>query len=117
MLLGTSDPLTVQAFAAHMGLEKTWASRLLARMEKRGLIQRRANPADGRSIIVELTRSGSAEHRKLARGVGSQAADLLSCVPSAERANLERALGVLRDALRSCLATCGRPPRPGRRSR
>lgn len=101
------EELTVQAFAEHMGLEKTWASRLLVRMEKDGLIKRVPNPADSRSLLLELTPKGKAEHRKLADGLDEHAVNLLECVPAAERANVERALLHLRDALGECLTKCG----------
>ena len=107
MLIARQDGLTVQAFAEHMGLEKTWASRLLVRMEKGGLIKRVPNPADSRSLLVELTTKGRNEHRKLAEGAHEHAVNLLSCVPAAERANVERALVHLRDALAECLVKCG----------
>src|SRR5436190_15988014 len=98
VLLSRREAFTVQTFAERMGLEKTWASRLLVRMEKDGLVKRIPNPADQRSLLVELTPKGAAEHRKLAKGIDENAANLLGCVPAAERANVERALLVLRDA-------------------
>lgn len=107
MLIGRQDGLTVQAFAEHMGLEKTWASRLLVRMEKVGLIKRVRNPADSRSLLVELTAKGKSEQRKLAGSLNDHAINLLGCVPAAERANVERALVHLRDALSECLVKCG----------
>jgi DNA-binding MarR family transcriptional regulator len=107
MLIARQDGLTVQAFAEHMGLEKTWASRLLVRMENGGLIKRAPNPADSRSLVVELTAKGKSEHRKLAESLDKHAVNLLGCVPAAERANVERALLHLRDALSECLGKCG----------
>jgi DNA-binding MarR family transcriptional regulator len=107
MLIARSDRLTVQEFAGQMGLEKTWASRLLVRMERDGLIRRTDHPEDARSLLVELTAKGKAEHRKLAEGLNEHALNLLGCVPAAERANVERALVHLRDALALCLAKCG----------
>jgi DNA-binding MarR family transcriptional regulator len=102
MLIVRHEGLTVQAFAEHMGLEKTWASRLLVRMEQDGLIQRVVNPADSRSLLIELTAKG-----KLATSLDENAVNLLGCVPEAERANVERALRLLRDALSECLVKCG----------
>lgn len=107
MLIARHEGLTVQAFAEHMGLEKTWGSRLLVRMEKDGLIQRVENPADSRSLLIELTAKGKAEHRKLSESLDENAVNLLGCVPAAERANVERALVHLRDALAECLVKCG----------
>jgi DNA-binding MarR family transcriptional regulator len=107
MLIARSDRLTVQDFAGQMGLEKTWASRLLVRMEKDGLIRRVDNPDDARSLLIELTAKGRAGQRKLAKGLNEHAVNLLGCVPAAERANVERALVHLRDALAECLSKCG----------
>lgn len=107
MTIARHEKLTVQAFAEHMGLEKTWASRLLVRMEEDGLIKRGQNPADSRSLLLELTAKGKAEHRKLTDGLDEHAVNLLECVPAAERANVERALIHLRDALGECLTKCG----------
>ncbi len=113
LLLGRQEGLTVQAFAEQMGLEKTWASRLLVRLEEAGLVRRADNPADGRSLLIELTAKGRAGQRKLAAGAEAQAVNLLDCVPAAERANVERALGLLRDALAACVADCGPKRRKG----
>lgn len=41
-----------------MGIEATSVSRTLKSMEKRGLIERRANPDDGRSVLIFLTPYG-----------------------------------------------------------
>lgn len=107
MLIARSERLTVQDFASQMGLEKTWASRLLVRMEKDGLIRRVDNPDDARSLLIALTAKGKAGQRKLAEGLNEQAVNLLGCVPANERANVERALVHLRDALAECLGKCG----------
>lgn len=106
LLLADVGDVTVQAFAERMGLEKTWASRLLVRMEKGGFIRRVDNPADQRSLLVKLTAKGRAEQAKLNAGVRERALSLLQCVPAAERTNVERALVHLRDALAKCVAEC-----------
>jgi DNA-binding MarR family transcriptional regulator len=107
MLIVGREDLTVQAFAEQMRLEKTWASRLLVRMEQDGLIQRVENPADSRSLLIKVTPKGRKEQAKLAESLNDHAVNLLGCVPAAERANVERALVHLRDALSACLAKCG----------
>lgn len=111
MLLGRAAPLTVQDFAEKMGLEKTWASRLVARLAKRGVVRRTDHPDDGRSWLLELTPKGRREHAALDAAVARHATSLLCCVPAAERANVERTLGHLRDALARCLTEGARPGR------
>lgn len=46
------------ALGPKMGMEATSLSRILKTMEKRGLIERRANPNDGRSVLIHLTDFG-----------------------------------------------------------
>ena len=107
LLLGQrASPPSVQEFAELMSLEKTWASRLVVRLEKRGLIRRVDHPDDGRSWLVELTAKGRAECAKLEASFSEHAVNLLGCVPAAHRAGVERALVHLRDALARCLVEC-----------
>jgi putative acetyltransferase len=111
MLLGSRGVMTVQTFAEAMGLEKTWASRLVARLEENGHLKRSANPEDGRSSLIELSAKGQRELAKLQESVSANAVNLLQCVPAAERGNVERALVHLRDALTACLNQCSPPGR------
>jgi len=46
------------ALGPQMGMEATSLSRTLKSMEEKGLIERRPNPADGRSVLVFLTPFG-----------------------------------------------------------
>ena len=111
---GSARPPTVQEFADRMGLEKTWASRLVARLEKRGLVAREDHPDDGRSWLLRLTAKGRREHAALEDSLNRHAVALLGCVPAAERANVERALVHLRDALARCLDDGAADKRPSR---
>lgn len=106
LILGQFGPLTVQDFAARMALEKTWASRLLTRLEKKRLVRRLDNPADGRSSLVELTAAGREQQARLREGLNDHSANLLRCVPAAHRPMVEQGLRHLRDALRQCVANC-----------
>lgn len=46
------------ALGPKMGMEATSLSRILKNMEERGLIIRKRNPVDGRSVLVHLTKFG-----------------------------------------------------------
>lgn len=46
------------ALGPRMGMEATSLSRTLKSMEERGLIERRPNPADGRGVLIFLTKFG-----------------------------------------------------------
>ena len=107
LLLSHSEtPPSVQEFADQMNLEKTWASRLVVRLERRGLVKRVDHPDDGRSWLIELTAKGRSEGTKLDASFNEHAVNLLGCVPAAHRAKVEQALGHLRDALARCLVEC-----------
>ena len=49
-----------------MGMEATSLSRILKSMEERGLIERKPNPKDGRSVLIHLTEFGK-EKREYSR--------------------------------------------------
>ncbi|WBL20984.1 MarR family winged helix-turn-helix transcriptional regulator [Zunongwangia sp. HRR-M8] len=51
-----------------MGMEATSLSRMLKTMETKGLIERRKNPNDGRSVLIYLTKFGL-EMRDFSKGV------------------------------------------------
>ncbi len=52
----TGTPST--ALGPKMGMEATSLSRILKNMEKKGLIERKPNPNDGRGILIHLTDFG-----------------------------------------------------------
>ncbi|WP_421752593.1 MarR family winged helix-turn-helix transcriptional regulator [Croceimicrobium sp.] len=51
------------ALGPKMGMEATSFSRILKSMEEKGLIERKPNPADGRSVLVFLTPFGIEKRR------------------------------------------------------
>ncbi|MEE1296095.1 MAG: MarR family transcriptional regulator [Bifidobacterium sp.] len=75
---------------------------VLANLEDRGLIVRRADPADGRVVLVDLTDAG----RTLISSIfpdehAEWLADILAPIPADERADLARALARAIDRLRN----------------
>ncbi|WP_417886818.1 MarR family winged helix-turn-helix transcriptional regulator [Zunongwangia sp.] len=56
------------ALGPKMGMEATSLSRILKNMETKGLIIRKRNPKDGRSVLVHLTKFGL-EMRKFSKDV------------------------------------------------
>lgn len=54
------------ALGPKMGMEATSLSRILKTMEKRGLVQRKPNPDDGRGVLIHLTAFGK-EKRELSK--------------------------------------------------
>jgi DNA-binding MarR family transcriptional regulator len=74
----------------HVLLSQPALSRLVDRLAERGLVERRADPADGRGVRLALTAAG----RDLQRGIGRRhardvAGALTATLTSAELAQLE----------------------------
>jgi DNA-binding MarR family transcriptional regulator len=51
--------IRMSELADHLGLDKSTISGLVDRAEKRGLVRRAPNPADGRAVDVFLTAAGT----------------------------------------------------------
>ncbi|NAS29959.1 MarR family transcriptional regulator [Flavobacteriaceae bacterium R38] len=56
------------ALGPRMGMEATSLSRILKSMEEKGLIERKPNPNDGRSVLIHLTDFGQ-EQREVSKNV------------------------------------------------
>lgn len=60
------DGISSTALGPQMGMEATSLTRTLKSMEEKGLIERKRNPADGRGVIIHLTKLGK-EKRDLSK--------------------------------------------------
>jgi DNA-binding MarR family transcriptional regulator len=56
--IGVWGPITPTALSARVGMPPTTLSSALARLDRRGYVQRAPNPKDGRSHLIELTEEG-----------------------------------------------------------
>ena len=54
------EPVTPSELSARLGLSPSTLSYRLRGLERDGLVERRANPDDGRSALLELSRAGRA---------------------------------------------------------
>ncbi|QUG99646.1 MarR family transcriptional regulator [Saccharopolyspora erythraea] len=52
------EPVTAARLAARLGMSRAGISKTLAKLEKRGLITRAANPADRRAALIRMTPEG-----------------------------------------------------------
>ena len=68
---------------------------MLARLEEEGLIERSADPNDGRGAVVRTTKSGSALLKKLRSRKNAYLARRLRELPDEDVETLERAAEVL----------------------
>jgi DNA-binding MarR family transcriptional regulator len=69
-VLAERGPLSLNALAAELFVDKSTASRTVGLLEDLGHVARRADAADGRAIRVELTAAG----RALERALGDESA-------------------------------------------
>jgi MarR family transcriptional regulator, lower aerobic nicotinate degradation pathway regulator len=83
----------VLALARHLELDKSSVTGLVDRAEGRGLVERVADPDDGRAVRVRLTRKGRALARKGAEEVTAELTTLSAGLGEAERRRLAKLLG------------------------
>jgi DNA-binding MarR family transcriptional regulator len=88
-------PLTPSELAVRERIQRPTVTRIVARLEESGLVQRTRDPQDGRSSLVALTPAG---RELLARGRTRKDAYLarrLRELDAEERATLQRAAAIL----------------------
>jgi DNA-binding MarR family transcriptional regulator len=88
-------PLTPSRLAELERIKRPTVTRVLRRLDEEGLIERAADPSDGRSAVVCVTRSGSARLKKLRSRKNAYLARRLRELPEEDVEALERAAGVL----------------------
>ncbi len=79
--------------AAHAGVSQPTASDAVAALERKGLIEKRADPRDGRALVLKTTRSG----RALAGRWPNSFEPIAAVIPEADQARL---LGIVVAAIR-----------------
>jgi MarR family transcriptional regulator, lower aerobic nicotinate degradation pathway regulator len=85
----------VLALARHLELDKSSVTGLVDRAEARGLVERVADPDDGRAVRVRLTRKGRALAAKGAEEVAAELATVSVGLGAAERRRLAALLGAI----------------------
>jgi MarR family transcriptional regulator, organic hydroperoxide resistance regulator len=86
---------TVRALGQASGQRPSTLTGVLDRLERRGLVERRPNPADRRSTLIALTRPGRAAAREVADAFERVAGRL----PAETAAEAQRLLGALERSL------------------
>ena len=72
----TEPPHTVRGLAAGLALHKPAVTRALDRLEEVGLVRRKNDPDDGRSVLVQRTVKGSVYLSEFAEMVTRAARDI-----------------------------------------
>ena len=98
-------PLTPSALADAEGIQRPTATRVIARLEARGLVARRPDPTDGRVCHVEATAAGRTLLRRIRGRKNQYLARRLRTLDEHERATLAQAAELIERLLE--------PPRAG----
>ena len=88
-------PLAPSRLAELERIRRPTATRVIGRLEEEGLVERSADPNDGRGAVVCTTKSGSALLKKLRSRKNAYLARRLRELPDEDVAALERAAEVL----------------------
>lgn len=64
-VLAGRDRVRPSEIAEHLGVHPSLVTRQIQELERAGLVQVTENPADARSLLIALTRSGAAEQERL----------------------------------------------------
>jgi DNA-binding MarR family transcriptional regulator len=94
-VLGRFGAMTANDVVERTAMDKVRVSRAVARLVAAGHITRRADTADRRRAILELTTPGVATYRQIVPLVRCLEEELLAELPSGERAALDMSLGKL----------------------
>lgn len=110
-LLGAFQPMTLKRLAREAGIDKSQASRAVAGLVARGLVQRLPGENDGREVSLRLSPEGERLQRGLMRAARERDAAFRAALGEAERAMFEAALDRLEAEARRL---AGMPPAPRR---
>jgi DNA-binding MarR family transcriptional regulator len=92
-------PLTPSELAQRERVQRPTVTRMLGRLEEDGIVQRAADPADGRSFLVSLTPHGRELLGEVRSRKDAYLAQRLQALSDEERAALDRAADVLEHLL------------------
>jgi MarR family transcriptional regulator, lower aerobic nicotinate degradation pathway regulator len=81
---------TMHELATLLGLDKSSATGLVDRAERRDLVRRVASSTDRRVVLVELTAGGRALVAEVSGGFGADVASLLERLSAPDRVSLSR---------------------------
>ena len=81
----TPDGLRITALMGDMMLTQGGVSRPVARLEERGLVERVADPADGRASRIRLTEAGASAQRSVGLRHGHHVAQIMNRTFSVEQ--------------------------------
>lgn len=94
-LLQRADGMRVSAIAAHLNVSQPTASDALAALDRKELIERRPDPADGRAQVLRISRKGRALAKRWPLSFGAVIESLSPADQAALLGIVTRAIGKL----------------------
>jgi DNA-binding MarR family transcriptional regulator len=92
--------LTLNQLAEEMYLDKSTLSRVVGGLENKGAVQRAANPADGRSVLLEVTATGRRRYQRIESALIAENAGVLAGFKPAMRRQMVELIAALTRAVR-----------------
>jgi len=105
--VGSHDDLTASALSEELGLDAGHLSRILSRLEQRGLLRKVRSESDGRQRFLHLTKKGRAAFDLIDDRANQEVGRMLSVLTEEEQAGLLRAMR----RIESTLLSEGKRPR------
>jgi DNA-binding MarR family transcriptional regulator len=88
-------PLTPSELAMRERVQRPTATKVVAKLEADGLVERTADPTDRRSSLIAVSDDGRALLRQVRTRKDAFLAERLRALPAEDRATLERAADIL----------------------
>ncbi|MEU6203530.1 MULTISPECIES: MarR family winged helix-turn-helix transcriptional regulator [Micromonospora] len=99
--LGLAGALTPRELADVERVQPPTMTRIVAKLEERGLVQRTPHPTDGRQVILSSTEGGRAVLEQFERARNEWLANQLAELSEADRETLRRAAELLQQIARA----------------
>lgn len=97
--IGSFGPLSVRDLARLANQDKAQASRAVTALVARGLVRKDASTVDGRGVVLTVSATGRAAHRKVVKVIAARNADIFGVLDRRERETLGALLDRVVDAL------------------
>jgi DNA-binding MarR family transcriptional regulator len=98
-LAAAGQPMDTSGLRRRLNIDPGYLSRVLAQLQKAGLIARQHSPTDGRRQLVGLTEPGREVFRDLDQRSSDQVSELLSRLPESRQRDLARAMSLVQNIL------------------
>ena len=95
LLADARDPVPLNELAQHRGCVRSNITQLVDRLEKDGLVRRRADPDDRRGVLAVLTAAGEQAHAQAQQVLAEEQRGILSALSARDAESLKGVLELL----------------------